>query len=63
MKLKMKVYHGINLVVLFTIALSGYIEKGPLKHSCGGVYYVVQGSLVFLFVYKNQKCDHSNESY
>ena len=38
------------------------VTKDPLKHSCGGV---VQGCYVpvFLFVYKNQKCDHSNESY
>jgi len=46
----MKVNHGINFVVLFIIALSDCIEKlCRLKHSCGEVYYVVQGcSSVFV---------------
>lgn len=55
MKIKMEVDHGINLVVLFIIALSGYIEKCPLKHSCGGVYYVVQGCSKFFVCIQKPK--------
>ena len=52
----MKVDQGINSAVLFIIALSGCNEKCPLKHSCGGVYYVVQGcSAVFVCVQTKTK--------
>ena len=53
LKIKMKADREINSAVLIIIALSGYIENCLLKHFCGGVYYVVQGSSgVFVCIQK-----------
>ena len=51
----MKVDRGINFVVLFIITLSGYIANCPSKHSCGGVYYALQGCSGVFCLYTKTK--------